>query len=82
MGPMIPEEMKYNLHYGDECFNGEQMLGWDFAHMPDDANPQILHLLERITKTRLFKYTENITTKKIKIIQIKILIFFIFLLKT
>ena len=34
-----------------------------------------------ITKTRLFKYTENFTTKN-ENFQIKILIFFIFLLKT
>ena len=35
-----------------------------------------------ITKTRLFKYTKNFTTKKMKIFRGKILIFFIFLLKT
>ena len=35
-----------------------------------------------ITKTRLFKYTENFTTKKIENFQIKILIFLMFLLKT
>ena len=35
--------------------------------------------MQRITKTCLFKYTENFTKKKILI---KILIFFIFLLKT
>ena len=34
-----------------------------------------------ITKTRLFIYTENVTTKKL-CFQIKILIFFIFMLKT
>ena len=35
-----------------------------------------------ITKTRLFKYTENFTTKKWKFSDKKPLIFFIFLLKT
>ena len=35
-----------------------------------------------ITKTRLFKYIENFTTKTTKSFQMKILIFFIFLLKT
>ena len=35
-----------------------------------------------ITKTHLFKYIENFTTKKNENFQIKILIFFIFLLKT
>ena len=35
-----------------------------------------------ITKTRLFKYIENFTTKKRKISDKKILTFFIFLLKT
>ena len=35
-----------------------------------------------ITKTRLFKYIENFTTKKNKNFQKKILLFFIFLLKT
>ena len=35
-----------------------------------------------ITKTRLFKYTENFTTKKKENFQKKILIFLIFLLKT
>ena len=35
-----------------------------------------------ITKTRLFKYTDDFTTKKNENFQIKILIFFIFLLKT
>ena len=35
-----------------------------------------------ITKTCLFKYTENFTVKKWNKNQIKILIFFIFLLKT
>ena len=35
-----------------------------------------------ITETRLFKYIENFTTKKYEKFQIKILIFFIFLLKT
>ena len=34
-----------------------------------------------ITKTNLFKYTENLTTKKIENFQIKNLIFFLFLLK-
>ena len=34
-----------------------------------------------ITKTRLFHYIENFTSKKLKIFQIKKLIFFIFLLK-
>ena len=48
---------------------------------------QNLHRVH-ITKTRLFKYIENFTTKKKKKkkknenFQIKILIFFIFLLKT
>ena len=35
-----------------------------------------------ITKTRRFKYIENFTIKKGIFFQIKILIFFIFLLKT
>ena len=35
-----------------------------------------------ITKTRLFEYIENFTTKKKKIFRQKNLIFFIFLLKT
>ena len=35
-----------------------------------------------ITKTRLFKYTENFTTKKWKFSDKTILIFFLFLLKT
>ena len=35
-----------------------------------------------ITKTRLFKYTENFTKKKWKFSDKKILIFFTFLLKT
>ena len=35
-----------------------------------------------ITKTRLFKYIEIFTTKKTENFQIKILIFFLFLLKT
>ena len=35
-----------------------------------------------ITKTRLFKYIENLTTKKNENFQIKMMIFFIFLLKT
>ena len=35
-----------------------------------------------ITKTRLFIYIENFTTKKKENFQVKILIFFIFLLKT
>ena len=29
-----------------EYFNGEQMPGWDFAHVPDDVNPHILRMLE------------------------------------
>ena len=28
-----------------KCFNGDQMPG--FAHVQDDVNPHILHLLER-----------------------------------
>ena len=40
------------------------------------------HWSDHITKTRLFKYIENFTTKKYENFQIKILIFFIFLLKT
>ena len=32
--------------YTIECFNGEQMPGWDFALVQDDANPHILHMLE------------------------------------
>ena len=39
-------------------------------------------MLRYITKTLLFKYIENFTTKKGKISDKKILIFFIFLLKT
>ena len=35
-----------------------------------------------ITKTRLFKYIENFTTQKTESFPIKILVFFIFLLKT
>ena len=35
-----------------------------------------------ITRTSLFKYTENFTTKKMKVFRWKILKFFIFLLKT
>ena len=35
-----------------------------------------------ITKTRLFKYKEHFTYKKLKIFSYKTLIFFIFLLKT
>ena len=35
-----------------------------------------------ITRTSLFKYTENFTTKKMKVFRWKILNFFIFLLKT
>ena len=38
--------------------------------------------LVTITKTRLFKYIENVTTKKPESFQRKILIFFIFLLKS
>ena len=34
------------------------------------------------TKTRLFKYIENFTTKKLKMFRLKTLILFIFLLKT
>ena len=37
---------------------------------------------EIITKTRLFKYIDNFTTKKPESFQIKSLIFSIFLLKT
>ena len=37
--------------------------------------------MRSITKTRLFKYIENFTTKKNENFQIKILIFFIFPLK-
>ena len=43
-----------------ECSSGEQIREWDFAHVQNDANPHIL----LITKTRLFKYIENFTTKK------------------
>ena len=43
--------------------------------------PRDLQILQTITKICLFKYTENFTTKNEKF-QIKILIFFIFLLKT
>ena len=35
-----------------------------------------------ITRTSLFKYTENFTTKKMKVFRWKILKIFIFLLKT
>ena len=38
-------------------------------------------MLDNITKTNLFKYTENFTTKKNENFQIKNLIFFLFLLK-
>ena len=43
---------------------------------------QVLQKSERITKTRLFKYTENFTRKNGKFSDKKTLIFFIFLLKT
>ena len=39
-------------------------------------------MLQYITKTRLFKYIENFTTKKWKFSDEKILIFFLILLKT
>ena len=29
-----------------EYFNGEQMPGWDFAHVQDDANTHILRMIE------------------------------------
>ena len=29
-----------------EYFNGDQMPGWDFAHVQDDVNPHIMHMLE------------------------------------
>ena len=29
-----------------EYFSGEQMPGWDFAHVQDDLNPDILRMLE------------------------------------
>ena len=38
--------------------------------------------IDNITKTVLFKYTENFITKRWKFSDKKILIFFIFLLKT
>ena len=43
---------------------------------------QVKTELFNITKTRLFKYIENFTTKKSESFQIKPLIFFIYLLKT
>ena len=43
---------------------------------------RVLAVCLNITKTRLFKYTVNSTTKKMKIFRQKTLIFFIFLLKT
>ena len=48
------------------------------SESPDQAERMSGH----ITKTRLFKYIENFTTKNWKIVQAKILIFFMFLLKT
>ena len=41
-----------------------------------------ISFLKHITKTRLFKYIENFNIKTWKILDKKILIFFIFLLKT
>ena len=29
-----------------ECFNGEEMPGWDFAQVQDDVNPHILRVLK------------------------------------
>ena len=42
----------------------------------------VWNILEHIMKTRLFKYTENFTTKKWKFSDKKILVFFLFLLET
>ena len=47
-----------------------------FTNVFPGNNPHI------ITKTCLFKYIENVTTKNLKVFQRKILIFFIFVLKT
>ena len=41
-----------------------------------------VHVFIAITKTRLFKYIENFTTKKLKTFRWKILVIFIFLFKT
>ena len=30
----------------NECFNGKQMPGCDFAHVQDDVNLHILHMFE------------------------------------
>ena len=49
---MIPKEMKYNLHYGEVWGN--------ILRPPHSAQHQL------ITKTRLFKYIENFTTKNCK----------------
>ena len=52
-----------------------------FLAVPNDVGSSLAQNV--IANTRLFKYIENFTTKKEReSFQIKILIFFIFLLKT
>ena len=48
------------------------------ANKYENAKMAFSYLLA-ITKTRLFKYIENFTTKKIENFQIKILIFFFYI---
>ena len=47
-----------------------------------DLSPRRVHVSAHITKTRLFKYIDNFTTKNLNFSDKKSLIFFIFLLKT
>ena len=59
------------------------IVHWTFAVVSMSVLGSLEGLCEqRITKTRLFKYIENFTTKNTESLQIKILIVFIVLLKT
>ena len=51
-------------HY--RMFNGEQMPGWDFAHVPDDVNLHILRMLESTFSLDATHITRLFSQKKKK----------------
>ena len=65
-----------------KLFRKDELSGYIMCFELEKACKEPLVRMCHITKTCLFKYTENFTTKKWKFSDKKILIFFILLLKT
>ena len=59
--------MSKNSRVGNNSVDLDQMLYFLASDLAQHCLLRPLYICSHITKTRLFKYTENLTTKKMKI---------------